>query len=336
MAMQLGAFFPTRDMPADHGAIREWAQAAESIGFDFVEVPDHVLAADRNALPDFEGPYDITDSFHETLVTLAFIAGVTTRIGLASGVLILPQRQTALVAKQTAQLDIVSNGRLRLGVGVGWNTEEYKALGQEWTTRGRRQAEQVELLQHMWTQRTVDFKGDFDSVHHLGLNPLPVQRPIPLWFGGSAEPVLRRAARFGQGWIPLGDPDELVKERLARLHTYLTENGRVPSGVLYIRPRRWQRRPADCSDATVLRSDAGAGAGLTTRHIRIYHLPPPPGVEWSGVEWLGSLCGGGLRDGEVALGAAVILRTGNEKPHQNEIFDSSAVSIAGARVTCRL
>jgi alkanesulfonate monooxygenase SsuD/methylene tetrahydromethanopterin reductase-like flavin-dependent oxidoreductase (luciferase family) len=131
MSFQIGAFFPTRDMPADHVAIRDWAQAAEAIGFDFVEVSDHVLGADREALPNFEGPYDVDDSFHETFVTMAYIAAVTERVGLASGVLILPQRQTALVAKQAAQLDVVSGGRLRLGIGVGWNPVEYEALGQD-------------------------------------------------------------------------------------------------------------------------------------------------------------------------------------------------------------
>ena len=128
VSIQLGAFFPTRDMPADPGAIREWAQAAEAIGFDYVEVSDHVLGADRDALPGFEGPYDVDDAFHETFVTLSYIAALTERVGLATGVLILPQRQTALVAKQAAQLDVVSNGRLRLGVGVGWNPVEYWPL----------------------------------------------------------------------------------------------------------------------------------------------------------------------------------------------------------------
>ena len=248
MAVQLGAFFPTRDMPADPAAIRDWAQAAEELGFDYVEVSDHVLGADRDALPHFEGPYDINDSFHETFVTLAYIAGVTDRVGLASGVLILPQRQTALVAKQAAQLDVVSNGRLRLGVGVGWNPEEYKALGQEWRVRGRRQGEQVELMNQLWTQTKVEFQGEFDRVEHLGIKPLPIQRPIPVWFGGSADPVLRRAARLGQGWIPLGPPDETVAARLQKLRQYLGEAGRDPAtfGVeAWIRssagdPARWR------------------------------------------------------------------------------------------------
>lgn len=228
MSFQIGAFFPTRDMPADRVAIRDWAQAAEALGFDFLEVSDHVLGADRAALPGFQGPYDVDDSFHETFVTLAYLAAVTERVGLASGVLILPQRQTALVAKQAAQVDIVSGGRLRLGIGVGWNPVEYEALGQDWHVRGRRQAEQIDLMNRLWTERTVTFRGAFDQVQHAGINPLPIQRPIPIWFGGSAEAVLRRAARYGQGWIPLGQPDANTAGQLERLHDYLRAAGREP------------------------------------------------------------------------------------------------------------
>ena len=199
MSIQIGAFFPTNDMPADRVAIRDWAQAAEAIGFDFVVVSDHVLGVDWSALPDFDGPYDVDDSFHEIFVTMAYIAAVTERVGLASGVLILPQRQTALVAKQAAQLDVVSGGRLRLGIGVGWNPVEYEALGQDWRVRGRRQAEQIELMNKLWTNCTVTFDGEFDRVHHAGIKPLPIQQPIPIWLGGEVEPVLRRAAKYGQG-----------------------------------------------------------------------------------------------------------------------------------------
>jgi probable F420-dependent oxidoreductase len=179
-------------------------------------------------LPTFQGPYDVNDAFHETFVTLSYIAAVTERVGLASGVLILPQRQTALVAKQAAQVDIVSGGRLRLGIGVGWNPVEYEALGQDWHVRGRRQAEQVVLMNRLWTERTVTFAGAFDCVQHAGINPLPIQRPIPIWFGGGVEAVLRRAARYGQGWIPLGQPDDQTASQLARLHDYLRAAGRDP------------------------------------------------------------------------------------------------------------
>ena len=239
-------------------------------------------------MPDFQGPYDVNDAFHETFVTLAYIAAVTERVGLASGVLILPQRQTALVAKQAAQVDIVSGGRLRLGIGVGWNPVEYAALGQDWHVRGRRQTEQV-VLMNRWTERTVTFEGTFDRVEHAGINPLPIQRPIPIWFGGSVEAVLRRAAHYGQGWIPLGQPDERTASQLARLRDYLRTAGRDPSAfgieawirssiggpeqwlrsgralarpgrdarnVLYLRPGRWCGPTTDRGDAALLRRRA--------------------------------------------------------------------------------
>ena len=229
MTSQIGAFFPTRDMPADAGQIRAWAQAAEGLGYDYLEISDHVLGADREALPGFEGPYDVDDSFHETFCTLSFIAAVTERVGLASGVLILPQRQTALVAKQAAQVDVLSNGRLRLGVGIGWNPVEYEALGQDWSKRGHKQAEQVDLMKRLWTERAVNFEGEFDSVQHAGIKPLPIQQPIPVWFGGGADPVLRRAAKLGQGWIPLGNPGTKTAARLEALRGYLIEEGRDPA-----------------------------------------------------------------------------------------------------------
>jgi len=261
----MGAFFPTRDMPADRIAIRDWAQAAEAIGFDFVEVPDHVLGADRAALPDFEGPYDVDDSFHETFVTLAYIAAVTERVGLASGVLILPQRQTALVAKQAAQLDVVSGGRLRLGIGVGWNPVEYEALGQDWQRRGQRQAEQIELMNQLWTNRTVTFDGVFDRVHHAGLNPLPIQQPIPIWFGGGVEPVLQRAAKYGQGWIPLGQPDEQTEGQLERLRNYLRAEGRDPAAFGI---EAWVR--SGIGEPDQWRTAAERWAALGATHVTFY------------------------------------------------------------------
>ena len=272
MPMQYGAFFPTRDMPADRAVIRDWAQAAEELGFEYIEVSDHVLGADRAALPNFEGPYDINDSFHETFTTLAYMAAITENVGFSSGVLILPQRQTALVAKQAAQLDILCGGRLRLGIGVGWNPVEYEALGEEWSKRGRRQEEQVQLLNRYWSERTVTFEGEFDRVAHAGLNPLPIQRPIPLWFGGGVDAVLKRAAKYGQGWIPLGNPGSTSMGMLEKLREYLAAEGRDPAtfGVeAWIRhnlggPEDWRRavntwREAGASHATFYTSGQGVG-----------------------------------------------------------------------------
>lgn len=265
MSPQIGAFFPTRDMPAEATQIRDWAQAAEGMGYDYLEVSDHVLGADRAALPDFEGPYDVDDSFHETFCTLSFIAAVTERVELASGVLILPQRQTALVAKQAAQVDVLSNGRLRLGVGVGWNPVEYQALGEDWSKRGRRQAEQVTLMNRLWSERVVDFEGEFDSVRHAGVNPLPIQRPIPVWFGGGADPVLRRAAKLGQGWIPLGNPGTKTAAMLEALRGYLRDEGRDPTtfGI-----EAWIRY--DDGDPDGWRKTADKWLGLGATHLTFY------------------------------------------------------------------
>jgi probable F420-dependent oxidoreductase len=229
MTWRLGAIFPTRDIAADRVAVRDWAQAAAGLGFDFIEVPDHVVGVERQAMAGFTPLYDIEAAFHEAFVTLAYVAAVADGLELATGVLILPQRQAVLVAKQAAQLDILCGGRLRLGVGVGWNPLEYEALGEDWATRGRRQGEQIALMNRLWTERTVSFAGTFHTVTAAGLNPMPIQRPIPVWFGGSSEATLRRAAALGQGWIPLGGPTEERVGQLQRLRGYLRDAGRDPA-----------------------------------------------------------------------------------------------------------
>ncbi|MET4697869.1 putative F420-dependent oxidoreductase [Constrictibacter sp. MBR-5] len=244
--MKLSAFFPTRDIGNDPAKIRDWAQAAEALGYVRIEVPDHVLGAGTASRPDWKPTYAYTDPFHETFVTLGFLAACTRSIGLASGVLIAPQRQTALVAKQAAEVDVLSGGRLRLSIGVGWNPVEYEALGTDWHTRGRRQAEQVGLLRRLWTEELVTFEGRWDRIEEAGLNPLPVQRPIPIWFGGSSDAVVKRAARLGDGWIPIMPPDE-AGPKLDALHGHLQEAGRNPAdfGVAaWLRmhdfdPQRW-------------------------------------------------------------------------------------------------
>lgn len=228
MSPKLGAIFPTRDIAVDRVAIRDWAQAARDLGFDFIEMPDHVLGSEPDAMVGFEPLYDLDAAFHETFVTAAYMAAVADGLEISTGVLILPQRQAALVAKQAAQLDILCGGKLRLGVGVGWNPLEYEALGEVWSTRGRRQAEQVELMNRLWTERSVTFEGDFHTVTGSGLNPMPIQRPIPVWFGGSTDATLRRAAKLGQGWIPLGGPSDERVAQLKQLRQYLRDEGRNP------------------------------------------------------------------------------------------------------------
>ena len=224
--MLLNALFPTRDIGTDPAKIRDWAQAAEELGFHGIEVADHVFgAAPRGG---WKPVYSEHDPFHETFTTMAFIAAVTKKVQLCSGVLILPQRQTGVVAKQAAQVDILSGGRLRLGVGVGWNHVEYEALGIEWKTRGARQAEQIEVMRKLWTEDLVTFHGRFHTLNAVNLLPVPVQRPIPIWFGGSSDAVVKRAARIGDGYMPIMTP-EAAAPKLALLHEHRKAFGRDPA-----------------------------------------------------------------------------------------------------------
>jgi probable F420-dependent oxidoreductase len=222
--MQLNAMFPTRDVGNDPAKIRDWAQAAEDLGYACIEVPDHVFGA--TARDGWTPLYDEKDPFHETFVTLGFLAAVTKRIRLSSGVLIAPQRQTGLIAKQAAEADLLSGGRLRLGIGVGWNHVEYEALGEDWKTRGARQAEQVEVLRRLWSEDLVTFNGRFHSLKEVNIVPPPVQRPIPIWFGGISDAVVIRAARLGDGWMPIMPPDEKAEQKLALLREEMKKHGR--------------------------------------------------------------------------------------------------------------
>jgi len=225
--MRLNAFFPTRDIGADPARIRDWAQAAEDLGYAAIEVADHVFGA--TARDGWTPLYNETDPFHETLTTLAFLAAVTKTIRLSSGILILPQRQTGLVAKQAAEIDLLSGGRLRLGIGVGWNHVEYSSLDADWTTRGARQAEQVEVLRRLWTEDLVSFDGRFHHLREVSIVPPPIQRPIPIWFGGSSHAVVKRAARLGDGWMPIMAPDDQAAAKLAALRGHLQAFGRDAS-----------------------------------------------------------------------------------------------------------
>jgi probable F420-dependent oxidoreductase len=225
--MLLNALLPTRDIGTDPAKIRDWAQAAEDLGYHCIEVPDHVFGA--AARGEWKPLYSEADPFHETFTMMAFLAAVTRTIKLCSGVLILPQRQTGVVAKQAAEVDILSGGRLRLGVGVGWNHVEYEALGTEWKTRGARQAEQIEVMRRLWTEDLVTFKGRFYDLVDVNLLPLPAQRPIPIWFGGSSEAVVKRAARIGDGWMPILAPEQ-AEPKLAVLREHLKSFGRDPAG----------------------------------------------------------------------------------------------------------
>ena len=202
--MQIGVVYPQIELGGDPSAVRRFGRAVEDLGFDHLLAYDHVLGAvHADRTPQLSGPYTEHDPFHDPFVMFAYLAGITERIGFATGILILPQRQTVLVARQAADVDLLSGGRLRLGVGVGWNYVEYEALGQDFRTRGARQEEQIELLRRLFTEPVVDFSGRFDRVDRAALVPKPA-RPIPIWLGGSSEVTFDRAARLADGFIFIG------------------------------------------------------------------------------------------------------------------------------------
>src|SRR6266511_1045326 len=275
--MQIGVVFPQIEIGADAGAVRAYAAAVSDLGYRHVLAYDHVVGADPAAYRGWNGPYDIDDTFHEPLVLYGFLAGITS-LELVTGILILPQRQTVLVAKQAAEVDLLTGGRFRLGVGIGWNRVEYEALGQDFSVRGRRIGEQVRLLRRLWTERSVTFEGRYDRVTGVGIAPLPAQRPIPVWFGASSPPALRRAGRLADGWFPQVRPGPKLDEAKRIVDKAAADAGRDP-GSLGIEGRVGgaSRGPDEVAAAVQRWADAGAthvsvstmAAGFTTvdQHI---------------------------------------------------------------------
>ena len=228
--MHFGVIYPQTEYPPEPTAVRDFAQMVEGLGFAHVVAYDHVIGANPERPGGWKGPYTHQSAFLEPFVLYSFMAACTTRLGFLTGILILPQRQTALVAKQAATLDVLSGGRLRLGVGLGWNEVEYVGLGEDFHNRGRRMEEQLEVLRRLWTEPLVSFHGREHHIDDAGLNPLPRQRPIPIWFGGHDDRVLRRAARYGDGWIPNFRSAADARPALEKLGAHLGEQGRSLSG----------------------------------------------------------------------------------------------------------
>jgi probable F420-dependent oxidoreductase len=229
--MQIGVVFPQTEIGASPAAVRDYVQAAEGLGYAHALVFDHVLGADARRYPNWNGPYSHLDMFHEPFVLFGYLAALTRHLELVTGVVILGQRQTVLVAKQAAEVDVLTGGRLRLGVGIGWNEVEYEALGSNFHDRGRRSEEQIAVMRALWTQDVVNFKGRWHQITNAGLNPLPVQRPIPLWLGGRAEAVVRRVGRLADGWFPQFPPDKAGEDTLNRMRQYAREAGRDPATI---------------------------------------------------------------------------------------------------------
>jgi len=229
--MKIGVVFPQTEIGQDPAVISDYAQAVESMGYTHILAFDSVVGANPNRPGGWDSQYTYRHAFHEPFVLFGFCAGVTRRIELVTGIVILPQRQTALVAKQAAAVDVLSGGRLRLGIGVGWNTVEFEALGENFKNRGKRVEEQLEVMRRLWTKELVTYEGQWHRVPDAGINPLPIQQPIPVWMGGDSEVVIRRAARLADGWITLPSfhPGPAGQETVDRIHGLVREAGRDPA-----------------------------------------------------------------------------------------------------------
>ena len=229
--MRLGAIFPQTEIGADPSAVKDFAQAAEDLGYDHILVFDHVLGADQTKRDSWDRPYNIDDMFHEPFVLFGYLAGITEKIEFTTGVLILGQRQTGLVAKQAAEVDVLTGGRLRLGIGIGWNDVEYEALGQSFSNRGRRSEEQIDLLRMLWTEESVNFEGRYHKVSDAGINPMPIQRPIPIWLGGGEDRVIQRIGKMADGWFPQFQPNSAGQEKIGIMREAAVNAGRDPKAI---------------------------------------------------------------------------------------------------------
>jgi probable F420-dependent oxidoreductase len=264
--LSLGIQFPAHLAASNnHAAIANVLQGAEDLGFDYVSVGDHILGADTSARPDwrpyFGKPplYDTSNVRHEVFILFGLFAALTTRLEFATGILISPQRQTVLLAKQAAEIDFLSGGRLRLVLATGWNDVEYEALGMDFHQRGRMLDEQVEVLRDLWTHEVVNYRGEFTTINSAGINPLPVQRPIPVWFGGATHPVLRRVGRTGDGWFPSCPyfNEAKIRKDIDEVRRFATEAGRDPDsigiqGMAFFRDDRFKPEQGDELPPTTL------------------------------------------------------------------------------------
>jgi probable F420-dependent oxidoreductase len=269
--MRIGVVFPQTELGGDVGAVRAYVQRAEELGFTHVLAYDHVVGADPAVHTGWDGPYDVHTTFHEPMVLYGYLAAVTS-MELVTGIIILPQRQTALVAKQAAEVDLLTGGKFRLGVGIGWNRVEYEALAQDFSTRGKRMEEQIALLRRLWTEQTVTFDGTFDRVTGAGLAPMPVQQPIPVWVGAQSPRAYRRAGRLADGWFPQMAPGPQLDEARRIVTEAAAEADRDPAGLGMEGRLRWQEDQDQLATAMQQWQGAGAthlsvntmGAGLKT------------------------------------------------------------------------
>ena len=261
--MRVGVVFPQTELGGDPGAVRAYGETVEAVGYTHVLAYDHVVGADPAVHTGWAGPYDVNTTFHEPLVMFGYLAAITTSVELVTGVIILPQRQTTLVAKQAAEVDLLSGGRLRLGIGIGWNAVEYEALGKDFSNRGKRSGEQIDLLRQLWTEQSVTFDGTYEKVTGAGLAPLPVQRPIPVWIGAASVPGYRRAGRLADGWFPMMEPGPGLDYARGIVEQAAVEAGRDPAAV------GMEGRVTWSGDDDALARDVEAWAAAGASHLSI-------------------------------------------------------------------
>ncbi len=277
--MQIGVVFPQTEIGAQVADVRRYATGVEELGFAHLLAYDHVLGADPEVHAPWHGPYNVDTMFHEPFVLFGYLAACT-RLELVTGVIILPQRQTALVAKQAAEVDVLTQGRFRLGVGIGWNAVEYEALGESFGDRGRRMSEQIPLLRRLLTERVVSHVGEFDRITGAGLAPLPVQRPIPIWIGGQSAPAYRRIGRIADGWFPQVPPGPLLDEAVSIVADAASEAGRDPATLGMEGRVSWTQdglpkvvdhigRWRDAGATHVSINTMNAGLGSVDRHLDV-------------------------------------------------------------------
>ncbi len=253
--MKIGVVFPQTEIGADPDVVANFAIVAESLGYDHLLAYDHVLGANTASRPDWQGPYTSKSMFQEPLVLFSYLAALTTTIELVTAVVILPQRQTALVAKQAACVDVLSKGRLRFGVGTGWNAVEYEALGANFNDRGHRSEEQIDLLRQLWREEAITFSGEAHTITDAGLNPLPPNKNIPIWLGGMAPQVIERVGRLADGWFPF------VNKGLSEQIQQVQESA-----------KRAERNPADIGIECIIPSDTDPDRIKALRDMGVTHV----------------------------------------------------------------
>jgi probable F420-dependent oxidoreductase len=270
--MRVGVVFPQTEIGGDRGAVREYAAAVSDLGYSHIAVFDHVVGADPAVHAGWDGPYDVHTTFHEPMVLFGYLAALTP-LELVTSILILPQRQTVLVAKQAAEIDLLTGGKFRLGAGLGWNQVEYEALGMDFASRGARVSEQVTLMRRLWSEESVTFDGKYHKVTGAGIAPLPIQRPIPVWFGARAKVALRRAGRIADGWFPTMQPGPDLTEAKSIVHDAAREAGREPASIgMEGRVNVGHESPEEIAERSSAWREAGAthlslntmGAGFAT------------------------------------------------------------------------